>query len=246
MVVEVDHECEDGAERDDQDDRAQQVAPLGQPGAVADHRQRQDRPDEEQPQDRRGYPRIDARGDSTLVQVNGLVERLDERGHQVSLLRHLRLGLGDGPHLRAVVLPTAGCWPRASPDRMAQPEAARTRGAGSESRSTPVPAGTRLGDTLSRIAFASSSTRPRRVSKRSDAMPMVIASRNASRARMRADEDARRSLLDAGRSRLVPVPYLEADLIGDEGDHREDGEDQEDRHVLEGIDGGHRCGPRDG
>jgi hypothetical protein len=125
------------------------VAPPRQPGAVADDGQRQDRTDEEQPQDRRGHPRIDGGGDSILVQVDGFVERLDERGHQVSLLRHLRLRPRQWTRSAATRRPTADCWPGASLHRTGQCVAARIREASSGSRSKPVPAGTRRGDTLS-------------------------------------------------------------------------------------------------
>ena len=175
------------------------------------------------------------------MQVNGLVERLDERGHQVALLRHLRLGLGDGPDLQQyrIRLLRVGqerrLIGRRDPQRYVCTEQVPDLARG---RFRQV-SGTQI-RCLDRIRFLE-----HEATARVEAIGCHAhgdGKQERQQGKDRADKDARGSLLHAGRSRLVPVTDLEADLVGDEGDNREDREDQEDRHVLEGIGcGGHRC-----
>ncbi len=76
-----------------------EAAPAGEAGAVADHTHGEGGADDQQEEHRFRHPRIDDRRRPRLVQIDGLVERLDVEAQQVRVGRVTGQLLGHRPEL---------------------------------------------------------------------------------------------------------------------------------------------------
>ena len=114
----------------------ERAAPPGQARAIAEHAQRQGRPDDEQQQDRFGHAGIQAGRDPRLVQVDGVIEGFDVESRGRPSLAVVRAR--SSAVAQSCVLDlrrSERCVPEGPRGRWSTPAAMRTRGAAPGSRS---------------------------------------------------------------------------------------------------------------